>query len=75
MSLSKKLTCKGALRQVFICLRGPEPHTPPPLHTVYVYTVYLFTRGGGGGGRRLEGGNSSQSWIENTNSSLLSIKL
>jgi hypothetical protein len=31
---------------------GPEPHTPPPpLHTVYVNTVYLFTQGRGGGGR------------------------
>jgi hypothetical protein len=47
----KKLTCKGTLRQVFICLR------PPPLLRPYtslthciVYTVY-----------------SSQSWVENTN--------
>jgi hypothetical protein len=44
----KKLTCQGrTLWQVFICLR-PGSSYPPPLHTVYVYTVYLFTRGGGG---------------------------
>jgi hypothetical protein len=49
-----KLTFKGTLRQVFICLRPgtPYPHIPP-LHTVYVmqYTVYLFTqeRDEGGG--------------------------
>jgi hypothetical protein len=49
----KKLTCKGALRQVF------EPSIPSPLHTVYMYTVNLFTQGRGGGRvepeRRLEG--------------------
>ncbi len=32
-----KLTCKGTLRQVFICLRPRTPYpSPPPLHTVYV---------------------------------------
>ncbi len=38
----KKFTCKGTLRQEFICLRPPlPPMTPyPHLHTVYVYTVY-----------------------------------
>jgi hypothetical protein len=42
----KKLTCKGTLRQVFICV---YPWTPyPPLHNVYVYTVYLFLQGRGG---------------------------
>jgi hypothetical protein len=50
---------------------GPEPHIPPPLHIVYMYTVLLFTQGRGGRGRveqqrRLEG-HSSQSWVENTN--------
>jgi hypothetical protein len=45
MSSSKKLTYKGTVRQVFIRLRL-EPTYPPPLNTVYVYTVYL-----GGGGR------------------------
>ncbi len=33
----KKWVCKGTLRQVFICW-GPKPHTPPPLHMIYVYT-------------------------------------
>jgi hypothetical protein len=53
MSSSKKLPCKGTLRQVFICIGGPEPHTPippPPLKTVYVYSVYstLIHTGKGG---------------------------
>ncbi len=52
----KTFTCKGTMRQVFICLR---PRIPYPLNTVYVYTVYLFTLGrGGGGGRKGERGNS-----------------
>ncbi len=46
ISSSKKLTCKGTLRQVFLCLRPTTP-CPSPLHTVYVYTVYLFTQGRG----------------------------
>jgi hypothetical protein len=33
----KKFTCKGTLRQVFICLR-PRTHTPPPPHTHMLYT-------------------------------------
>ncbi len=41
----KKVTCKGTLRQVFICLKPRIPY--PPLHNVYVYTVYIFTQGGG----------------------------
>ncbi len=34
----------------------------PPLHTVYVYKVYLFTQEGGGRANQREGqrGNSSQ---------------
>ncbi len=59
MSSSKKLTCKGTLGQVFICLR---PRTP---YTLYVYTVYLFTHGRGEGRdlsqREGERGNSAQS--------------
>jgi hypothetical protein len=29
----------------YLSVRGPEPHTLPPSHTEYVYTVYLFTKG------------------------------
>jgi hypothetical protein len=53
----KKLICKGTLRQVIICLRPRSPY--PPLNSIYVYSVYLFTQGRGEGGvepeRRLEG--------------------
>jgi hypothetical protein len=65
MSSSKKFTRKGILRQVFICLGSPPllwPHTPPPLHTVSVYTLYSILNHTGNGGRgesepekRLEG--------------------
>ncbi len=69
MSSFKKPTCKGILRQVFICLRPRTPY-PPTLHT-----VYIFTQGGGGGGveggnlkqRERERDNSSQTWVGNTN--------
>jgi hypothetical protein len=45
----KKLTCKGTMRRS-IYVWVPEPHhTPPPLHTVYVYIVYLFKQGRGRG--------------------------
>ncbi len=40
MSLSKKMTSKGTLRQVFYLSEGTSPH--------------LFTQGKGGGGRRGE---------------------
>ncbi len=69
----KNLTSKWTLRQVFICLKPRTPRTtyPPPLHTVYVYAVYLFTQRRGEGGRdepeRRLRGNSSQSWVEDTN--------
>jgi hypothetical protein len=60
----KKLTCKGILRQVFYLIEVPSPPMtpilPPPLHFVYVYTVYLFTQGRGGE-------RGLQSWVENIN--------
>ncbi len=50
MSSSKKLTCEGTLRQLFISLRPPLllwVHTPPPLtvtHCIGTWYVYTFTR-------------------------------
>ncbi len=73
----KQLTCKGTLRQAFIRLSRSEapflPMTPfPPLHTVFVCAVYLFTRGRGGFERREKGTTVTvQSWVENT--SMLSV--
>ncbi len=51
----KKFTCKGTLRQVFICLRPRTPYYQPPLHTECVYTVrYTYShRERGEGGREL----------------------
>jgi hypothetical protein len=65
----KKLTCKGTMRQVFFCLR---PRTPYPLtHCIRVYSIPIHTEKGGRGEelnqREEERGNSSQSWVENTN--------
>jgi hypothetical protein len=53
MSLYKKLTCQGTLRQVFYLFEAPYspmiliPYSPPP-HT-HCIRVYLFTQEGGGG--------------------------
>ncbi len=72
MLSSKKLTCKGTLRQVFIYLRPRTPY-PPSYHTVYVYEAYLFTQGmgGGGGGRwnreKVRGATVHRARSKNTN--------
>jgi hypothetical protein len=51
ISSSKKMTCKGTLRQVFFCLRPRTPHPPPySLNTCIQYT-YSHREGGGRGGR------------------------
>jgi hypothetical protein len=70
-SSKKKLTCKGTLRQVFICLR-PETHTPPPHSIREKCMKYAYSHREGGGGEELnqrekERGDRSQSWVENTN--------
>jgi hypothetical protein len=50
----QKLTYKGTLRQVLICLKPRT--TYPPSHTVYVYTVYTYAiKEGGEPERTLEG--------------------
>jgi hypothetical protein len=54
----KKLSYKGTLRQVFLCLR-PRTQSPPFTHCIRVYNI-LFTQGRGEEGivepeRRLEG--------------------
>jgi hypothetical protein len=58
MSSSKKITCKGTLRAAAGVYLSEAQNPPPPLQTVYVDTVYVFTQGRGEGvepERRLEG--------------------
>ncbi len=43
------LTCKGTLRQVFICLRPRTPYPPPLTHCIHVYSILIHTGRGGGG--------------------------
>jgi hypothetical protein len=50
----KKCTCKGTLRQVFICLRLPPlpllwPHTSPLTHCIHLYCKVMHTEKGAGG--------------------------
>jgi hypothetical protein len=59
----EKFSCKGTLRQVFICLIPPPLY--PPRYTMYVH-VLIHTGKGEGGERRLEG-QQFTSWVENTN--------
>ncbi len=49
MSSSKKIDLWKDFAAGVYLSEAQEP-LPPPLHTVYVYTVYLFTQGGGRGG-------------------------
>ncbi len=49
---------------------GPEPHIYAlPTHCIRVYSILIRTGKGGGemNQREGKGGNSSQSWVENTN--------
>jgi hypothetical protein len=50
----KKLTCKRALRQVFICLKTRNPYPPPLTHCKRVYSILTHTGLGGGGGSEPE---------------------
>jgi hypothetical protein len=43
MSLSKKMTCKGTLRQVFYLSRAPSPPMTPYSHPYTLYSVYVYT--------------------------------
>jgi hypothetical protein len=69
----KKFTCKGTLRQVFICLRPPPllwPHILPYTLCICVYCKLIHTGKAGGGRdepeRRLEEQQFTP-WVENTN--------
>jgi hypothetical protein len=55
-SYLKKFTCKGTLRQVFICLRPRTLYPPPLTHCIRVYIMYTKSHreGGMGGGGRVE---------------------
>ncbi len=44
----KKKTCKGTLRQVFICLWPRTPYSPPPAYTLYTCIIHRGMGRGGG---------------------------
>jgi hypothetical protein len=69
----KKLPVKGLCGRC-LSVWGQEPHTPPPIShfTLQTCIKYTYSHREGGRGwemnqREGERGNSSQSWIENTN--------
>jgi hypothetical protein len=54
-SLSKKMTCKGTLRQAGLRpLPLLWPHTLPLIHCIHVYSILFHTEKGGGGGKGRE---------------------
>ncbi len=69
----RKFTRKGTLRQLFF-FGAPEPRNPippPPFYILYTCIQYTYSHGRGEGvelnQRESYRGNSSQSWVENTN--------
>ncbi len=44
----KKLTNKGILRQMFICLRPRTPFPHPITHCIQAYSILIHTGKGGG---------------------------
>ncbi len=73
MSLSKKLTCKGTLLQVFYLSEAPSlpmtPYTTPyTLYTCKVFCILIHTRKGGEITREIvRGASVFRSRVENTN--------
>jgi hypothetical protein len=53
MSSSKKIDLKSDFVAGAYLFEAHNPPPPTPLHTVYVYTVYLSTKWGGGEGGEL----------------------
>ncbi len=78
MTLSKKLTCKGTLRQVFYLSEAPTmiPILNPNTHCILLYSILIHTlKGGGGRANKREGyrvitrdtGHYFTKPVENTN--------
>jgi hypothetical protein len=51
MSSSKKINLSSDFAAGVYLSEAHNPVPPPPLHTVFVYTVYLFLQGREKGGR------------------------